>query len=1056
MTTRFAQVDARRTRPLGGLLAVILAVLFVSAPHVALAQSTDASMLIEVRDSTGAPIPDVVIFVINEANGLTRRGTTSQHGTFAVDRLPTGSYTLTAARDGFRPEVLQNIRLLTSVKAIVPISLAAGQYTEKVVVTADATTLRTGNSTVGEVVDSQTLLTLPTNEREALAFAVQAPGMAPAAPGSRLSTQGNAGVNSAGAREAANNFLLDGVDNNDLFLNRLVINPSLDAVQEFSMLQNTYDAEYGRSAGAQFNMVMKSGASDVHGSAYEFFRHSALDARNPFQPPDAPNPPLQQHQFGGTIGGPIHGKRSFYFFNIEGIHARDAETRLAHVPTAAERTGNFSQSGITIRDPFTGQPFAGNVIPTSRLSTAGVNAVNLYPLPNRANPQTNFVSSPIDLRDAVQWTIKTDFRVWHDNPLSVRYSFSRDNRDLPFPVRARNLPGFGISVLDQGQNLAVGFTQVLSHRVVNEVRLGLNALRRDNAPQSAGTDQFAALGITGPALDPVDQGYPTLVLPGYETLGDDPNLPVSRRTRTLHLVDALTFERGRHHLKSGAEFRGYQSDGYNHLFARGQATFQGAFTGNAVADLLLGLPTVTLLAVNDNRQALRTWSLDGYLQDDWHLAQRLTINAGIRYEYNAPPYDTDNRMQFFNVNTLQLLPVGTNGVPRSGLQSDFNNVAPRLGLSWDIRGNGKLLLRGGYGIFYDSGTLIENSALYFNPPYFTLQLFVPSAQPLTLAAPFSSGKGIAPRPSINTIDPNFRTGYAQEGSISLERVFGTMTSSVRYVTSDGSDFVRKRNINQPVPGPGPLDSRRPIATFGDILVVESKASSTYHALQVDIQRRPVRGWSFRAAYTLSNSMDDTSAFLATDGDDNTPQDSRNLAAEWGPSDFDVRQRLVLTGSYEVPADAPRRWMRQWQFRGVFTAQSGRPFTPRVSFDNSNTGNVGGGTFAYDRPNVITTPATDGSYVTYDGKIFAIAPQYTFGNAGRDSLTGPGYVTLDGMIARRISLAGHRSLQLRLEAFNLFNRSNYQLPDSFVDHVTFGQSLAAYPPRQLQLAARFAF
>jgi hypothetical protein len=304
------------------------------------------------------------------------------------------------------------------------------------------------------------------------------------------------------------------------------------------------------------------------------------------------------------------------------------------------------------------------------------------------------------------------------------------------------------------------------------------------------------------------------------------------------------------------------------------------------------------------------------------------------------------------------------------------------------------------------------------------------------------------------MDPHFQNGYAQEGSIGVERMFRNLTTAVRYVTSYGNDMVRKRNINQAVPGPGPIDSRRTLAGLGDILLVESQASSSYHALQVSAERRNLRGWEFRAAYTLSKSMDDTSAFLATDGDDNTPQNSRDLAAEWGPSDFDVRQRLVLTGSYEVPPDFKLRWLRRWQASGVFTAQSGRPFTPRVSFDNSNTGNVGGGTFAYDRPNLAAGPGAGA--VSYGGQWFAIAPQYTFGNAGRNSLTGPGYVALDGLVARRISLTGRRTLQLRLEAFNLLNRRNYQLPDSFVDHVTFGQSLAAYPPRQLQLSARFAF
>jgi hypothetical protein len=268
-------------------------------------------------------------------------------------------------------------------------------------------------------------------------------------------------------------------------------------------------------------------------------------------------------------------------------------------------------------------------------------------------------------------------------------------------------------------------------------------------------------------------------------------------------------------------------------------------------------------------------------------------------------------------------------------------------------------------------------------------------------------------------------------------------------------MVRKRNLNQPPPGPGPLDPRRPIPGFADILLVESAASSRYHALQVSASGRPTREVSFRAAYTLSNSMDDTSAFLSTDGDDNTPQDSRNLAAEWGPSDFDVRNRVVVSGSYEVAADARLRWLRGWQASGVFTAQTGRPFTPRVSFDNSNTGNVGGGTFAYDRPNVVTGTSTAGA-VTYQGRMLVIAPQYSFGNAGRNSLWGPGYVTLDAMVGRRLSIGGRRSVQLRAEVFNLLNRRNYQLPDSFVDHVTFGQSLAVFPPRQIQFAARFAF
>jgi Carboxypeptidase regulatory-like domain len=1034
-----------------------IATALLAAPQPSAAQSAMATVSIEVRDQTGAVLPDVLVTMTNQATGIPQRDTSSAQGTVVFARVSTGLYTLVATRDGFKTEVVRDIWVQPAIHGTITIALSPGALTEQVIVTADPSTVRIGNSTVGEVFNPQELLGLPADEREPLHFAVQAPGVAPPAPGSRLSTQGNTGVNSSGAREAANNFLLDGVDNNDLFLNRLVINPSLDAIQEFALLQNTYDAEYGRSNGAQVSIVLKSGTRDLHGSAYEFFRHSSMDARNPFLPEDESKPLLQRHQFGGTLGGAVKRLPSFYFLNVEAIDGREAETRLAHVPTAAERAGDFSQSAVTIRDPFTGQPFAGNTIPASRISTPGSRAANLYPVPNRADAQANLVSSPAAERNAVQFTVKTDHHLWRDSQLIARYSYSRDERDLPFPVRVRNLPGFGVSVLDRGYNLALGFTSTVGRRALNEVRFGLNGLRRENLPQSAGTNGFAALGINGPSLDDVDQGFPTLVLPGFETLGDDPNLPVVRRTRTLHLSDALSFETGRHHLKTGGEFRAYRSDGYNHLFARGQATFQGVFTGSPVADLLLGLPTITLLGVNDNRQALRSWSLNGFVQDDWRLTRTLTMNAGVRYEYNAPPFDADDRMRILDLDSFQLLPVGANGVPRSGLQGDFNNVAPRVGISWDLTGRGTLLLRGGYGVFFDSGTLIENSALYFNPPFFSLNLFFPGAQPLPLDSPFPTGRGFTPRPAVNTLDPHFRTGYSQEATVGLERVFGKVTTAARYVTSYGDDLVRKRNLNQPPPGPGPIDSRRPIAGLGDILLVESAASSSYHALQLSAVRRAGRGGSFRASYTLAKSMDDTSAFLATDGDDNTPQNSRDLAAEWGPSDFDVRHRLVITGAYDVSPSFRWRWLRMWQVSGVFTAQSGRPFTPRVSFDNSNTGNVGGGTLPYDRPNVVNGPlAIDGQYVTYHGQTLAIAPRYTFGNAGRDSLTGPSYATVDAMIARRIALTGSRALQLRLEIFNALNRRNYQLPDSFVDRVTFGQSLAAFPPRQMQIAARFTF
>ena len=1035
----------------------IMTIWLALVPSRGAAQTVASTLAILTRDANGWAVPDVAITITNQQTGAARRVVSGPDGAPTTLRLAAGTYTLAGSRDGFKTAVLRDVRIEAASRGTVVLVMAPGDITEQVIVAADATTVRIGSGTVGTVFDSDTLQALPVSEREALAFALQAPGVAPPAPGSRLSTQGNTGVNGGGAREAANNFLLDGIDNNDQFLNRLVINPSLDGLKEVALLRNTYDAEYGRSAGLQVAMLSKSGTSAWRGSTYEFFHHSILDARNPFQPASEPKPLLQRHEFGGTLGGPLPVPRSFFFVSAEGIQGREADTRRAHVPTVAERSGIFT-TGPAIRDPQTGAPFPGNAIPVSRLDPAGVAAVDLYPLPNRDDSQANVVSSPVAERRALQFTIKTDHKIWSGSPVSVRYTFSRDHRSQPFPVRGRNLPGFGIAVVDQGHNLSFAIARALSSHAVNELRVGLNALHRENLPRSAGTDGFSALGIIAPRVDEADLGFPTLVIPGYETLGDDPNLPVVRRTRTLHVADVFAFDRSRHYFKTGAEFRRYQSDGYNHLFARGQATFTGAFTGSPVADLLLGLPTVSLLGVNDNRQALRTWSLHGFVQDDWRVNWKLTVNAGLRYEYNAPPYDADDRMRILDLATLQLRRVGADGVSRSGLAGDFNNVAPRVGFAFDPTGYGKWMVRGGYGVYYDAGTLIENSALYFNPPYFSLRLFVPGAQPLRLSDPFPAGAGIALRPAINTIDPHLRTAYSQQASVGVERVLHGTTVSGQYVTSFGSDLVGKRNVNQAVPGPGPIDARRPFANLGDVLLVESAASSRYHSLQLSAVRATTHRLSFRAAYTFSTSMDDASAFLATDGDDNTPQDSRNPRAEWGPSDFDVRHRAVISAIYDLPGASGPRLVRHWQVSAVVTAQAGRPFTPRVSFDNSNTGNVGGGTFPYDRPDVMVGPApADVKAVSYDGRTLVIAPQYSFGNAGRNSLTGPGYAAVDAMLARRMSLRSARKVvTLRLDVFNALNRRNDQLPDSFVDRATFGQSLGTYAPRQLRISARLSF
>jgi hypothetical protein len=1024
------------------------------AASSASAQTPTATLFLETRDADGTPLAKVNVHLVHLQTGIERIATTTDGGTAIVPLLPVGLYTVRAVLAGYKQAVVNDLKLDAGGKGTLILMLTRGAFEDTVVVTADTTRVRAGDSSNADTFDGRTLVMLPAGDRDFLQFTYQAPGAAPPAPGSRLSTEGNAGVNVSGAREGANNFLLDGIDNNDLFLNRVVVTPSLDAIQEFTLTQNTYDAEYGRNAGAQVNVVLKSGGSETHGSLFGYFRHEALDARGVFDDPAERRPQYRRNQFGGTLGGPLSRLSSFYFVSVEALRTRSAETRLTTVPTVTARAGDFSGTAVTVVDPLTGVPFPGNRIPQDRIDPAGARVAALYPDPNRSAPHANFASAPAGSRDGVQLAIKTDHHRWPDRPWFVRYALTTDDREDPFIARGRNVPGFGIAGVNTGQNLAVGFSQVLSPRLLNELRVGWNRLHRDNVPLARGTDTFSRLGIDGPALPPDDQGYSSFTLAGYEPLGDDPNLPLVRRTHTLHVSDSLTLERGRQLVKVGGEIRHYRSDGFNHLFGRGQVVFTGSYSGDALADLLLGLPSVSLLATNDNRQALRTTAVNLFAQHDWRPTATFTLNTGLRYEMNAPPVDAEDRMQILDLDTFEIEQVGRNGVPRSGVRNDWNNLAPRVGLSWLVPGRSGLTLRAGYGLYYDSGTLIENSALYFNPPYFDLRVFGPAAQPLTLAHPFPTDQSFTPSPAINTLDPDFRTAVAQHGSVGVERRVWGADVLVRYVGSHGSNLVRRRNINQPAPGPGDIDPRRPIAGYGDILLVEPRASSDYHALQIRAERQQAGGLLWRAAYTWSKSIDDASAFLPSEGNDNTPQDARRPEADRGLSDFDVRQRLSIAGVW-VPPQGASMWSRGWQLSAILAVQSGRPFTPRVSFDNSNTGNVGN-PFGYDRPNEVEAATAPADAVFYEGRAFVIAPPYSFGTAGRNILIGPASATLDVAAGKSFRLGADRKVELRGEVYNLFNRSNLGLPESFVDRPTFGQSVSADAPRQGQVVVRVGF
>jgi len=565
---------------------------------------------------------------------------------------------------------------------------------------------------------------------------------------------------------------------------------------------------------------------------------------------------------------------------------------------------------------------------------------------------------------------------------------------------------------------------------------------------------------------------------GFSPLGHEFNNPQASATNTFQFIDHLSHVRGRHLLKFGFEFRALQQDGFRDVQSRGLLQFTGLFTtdfntgnpGHPLADLFLGLPTVTGVAQLDNPQRLRaeTWSF--FAQDSYRVRPDLTITAGLRYEFTSPPGDVDDRGNVYDPATGQLVPVGTGGVPRSGYKSDANNFAPRIGVAWSP-GRGDTVVRAGYGLYFDQSALAPGEGLYFNAPFFDFRLFftLPPQGPfpgytLTLTDPFPiSTYPITVPASALTFQRNLSTPYSQHWNFTVQQRLGSTRSiEVGYVGTKGTHLITARDINQPAPSVA-SPNLRPNPLFDDITAVESRASSTYHALQARFQQRLWCGVTVLSSYTWSKSIDDASGFFASSADPNFPMDSNNTQLERSLSNFDTRQRFTLGYTYDIPLGplAQRDWVKQvlggWQTNGILALQSGRPFTVALlpEVDQSNTGRSVLGFQANDRPNVTGNPRLSNPTASawFNTAAFQMQPFGTFGNAGRNMLEGPGLAVFNMSLVKHIEWTERLRMQFRGEFFNLFNRVNYDLPDAFLGSPTFGQVTSAGAPRHIQFGLK---
>ncbi|MBA3514920.1 MAG: TonB-dependent receptor [Pyrinomonadaceae bacterium] len=1052
--------------------------LLLLLPALGSAQSPRASVRGLVTDPNGAVVPGANVQVVNTQTNESRTATTDEDGSYAVLSLTPGLYTLTAERDGFKKfsrslslQVNQELRL-NALLGVGPLQDGPED------IYAPPEVLKKDSASLGTVIENTQVVGLPLDGRNFYELTLLVPGAVPPAAGSAGSVRGDFSFSVNGAREDSNNFLLDGVYNVDPKLNTFAVRPPVDAIHEFEIATSTYDAAFGRNPGAQVNVVLKSGSNDLHGSLYEFHRNAALDARNFFAPGNEPAPKYIRNQFGFSLGGPIRKNHTFFFADYEGTRAREGITRVTNVPTLQERSGDFSQSLLGIpRDPSTGQPFQGGIIPSFFIHPIGRAIAALYPLPSRNAPFANFVSSPTQRDDNDHFDARVDHFLSNLTSLVFRYSFGDRRFFEPFAGPTLSaVPSYGNDVPRRSQNAMVGVTHVFSPKLVNDARFAFNRVASAVNQENQGTSINRAIGLPELSGNSRDFGLSSITITGFSPLGHEGNNPQNTVTNTFQILDTATYVQGNHLFKFGADIRAVQQNGFRDVQSRGLLNFSPfAYTGVALADLLLGLPLVTGGARVDNAQHLRAQSYHFFVNDSFRVRRNVTLSAGLRYEYNSPPVDATDRANLYDPTTRSLLRVGTSGMPRGGYVSDKNNFAPRAGLAWTIGAEENMVLRAGYGIYYDTSPLAPGEALYFNKPYFDFNLFFPlPGLPLTLDNPFPAFFPFPLPDSAQSIQRDLRTPYMQHWNLNVQRQLGrNRVLEVGYVGSKGTKLLSARDLNQPQPSalpPGLPFVPRPVPQFDEINTIESRASSNYHSLQARLQQRLSAGLAMLASYTWSKSIDDASNFFASAGDPNYPQNSYDLRSERGRSNFDVAHRLSVSYVYDLPFGKGRTYIADdgawsklltgWQTSGIVTLQTGRPFTVALvrEFDNSGTGISALGFGANDRPNLAGNPnlGQRSPERWFNTAAFTFPPRGSFGNAGRNILDGPGYHNVNASLFKNTALSDRMNLQFRAEFFNLFNHPNLNLPDNFLGSPSFGQITSARDPRHIQFGVKLLF
>lgn len=1069
------------------------------------AQTSTGELSITVFDATGAIIPNASVTVTGSQTGnILRSLSSNDRGVVNAPLIPPGDYDISVTASGFKNTVRRRVPVSVSSVQNIQITLETGSANQEITVVGQASLIEEKSAALGQVITSRQLIDLPLNGRNYLAVANLTAGAIPSS-GSRdqtFSAYGNTGLQNAFLLDGARNEnYLRGLDNRT----RDMVRPPLDALTEFTVQTSNYSAEFGAAAGGVVNAITKNGTNEIHGSAYEFIRNGRLDAINFFA---QRRPLLVRNQYGGSLGGPIKKDRIWLFGAYEGYANRSETTTTSNVPTAAQRAGNFGATAIfdpaTTRVNPTGAgyirtQFTGNTIPAGRLNPIGAALANSYPLPNVPGSANLFIANVAQRQNTKNGVVRGDVQVSSKDSVFARYSRTSGplNTDAALPAPT----GEPISRDTDSTSAGLGYTRTLTPTFINEFRFTWTTITMAQNTTVARNEI-----ITGSLDSLVDSGTPTFNISNYAAYGAQAsccgNSPLRKSSGVWDFSDNLSKTVGTHVLKFGGEFMLIRPDTFATSNGRSTFGFTGVFTqnpqarsssGNALADLLLG--NANSLTTGTTAQATeRGWFAGGYFQDQWTIHPRLTINLGVRYEYSAPYIETQNHMANLVLdagNPLygQFILSGDNRLPRSLISGDYNNVAPRVGLAWRVPGASDLVIRSSYGIFYgqDQGTGVTNR-MTSNPPFYGYGAQTISSDQLNPSTGFILNPGVTiPRPAaINpasfVLVPSAtaqlvswplatKTPYVQQWNFSVQKSLPwNILAEVNYVGNHGVQLFGLGEGNQPfVLAATSVNSRRPLSAFtiASVKQLGNWNMSSYHGISARAEKRFSSGVSFLSTFTYGHAIDIQNPGLDLCdgcGSGGTIQNNYDRNANRASSDNDVRLRFVLAGSFELPFGRGKPYLSNsaigsmllggWRAVPIYQAQTGLAFTPALSFDAANAGTV-------TRPNALCSGALASPSLSkwFDTSCFAAGPSYTFGNAGRNILRGPGLNNFDISVQRDFHLPIEHAtvLTFRAEGFNAVNHPQFAAPGATVGNATYGQITAtSNDNRKLQFAIHVRF